>query len=176
MGSLIGAAVLLATTSLTFAPTTTLPHAPISQIVSFVADEYGVSSSTLSNLASSTPNLLSSADPLALLDIAAQNIAEGKDYANLACNCYAFVKAKLGTIPLMGAIQPNIGKPDVGDVAIFYYPSKETGQLVKHIAYVSSVGQSSFTIEESNKTHCLVDSRVILNSDYLVGFWAPNMT
>lgn len=114
-------------------------------------------------------------DPTFALTYAAKAIAAGTESDDwTSCNCYSLVWTKVPNLPRMADLKRNTDVPHTGDVAIFYYHDKETGHLVKHVAYVTSVSASTFTVLEANKTHCLVDTRVVPNSDlYIAGFWDP---
>lgn len=111
-------------------------------------------------------------DPEWALNKAATDIEKGMDYIYSSCNCYSLVSTKIKNLPHMADIQTNTTVPHKGQVAIFYYREKGTGKIIKHIAYVTNVSGGDITIQEANKIHCLVDTRVIHLSDTnLVGFW-----
>lgn len=114
-------------------------------------------------------------DPNWNLEWAAQQIQDGTEDIYTSCNCYSLVWTLVPNLPHMADILPNTDKARIGEVAIFYYTDRETGEQIKHVAYITARDDNSFTIQEANKTHCLIDSRTIPISDpYLVGFWAPN--
>lgn len=114
-------------------------------------------------------------DPNWALNYAAQALASGTDDEWTSCNCYSLVWTKIPNLPHMADILPNTDKARVGEVAIFQYTDKETGEPIKHVAYVTSRDERSFTVQEANKEHCLIDTRTIPNSDaYLIGFWNPD--
>lgn len=112
-------------------------------------------------------------DPDFALNYAAKAISEGTEDIWSVCNCYAFIQANyIKNLPRMAEIQPNTSVPHKGFVAIFYYPDKKTGKIVKHIAYTLD---DQGTIKQANKTHCLVDSQVINKlSPYFAGYWDPS--
>lgn len=114
-------------------------------------------------------------DPTFALEYAARALEAGtaeNDWTS--CNCYSLVWTKIGHLPLMSDIQPN-AEPLQGSVAIFYYHDRQTGERVKHVAYVTGVARGNVTIQEANKEPCLIDTRVIHVGDpALAGFWSPN--
>lgn len=176
----------------------TPPEKPVIALISSVAKKRGIASTTLYNLANSESTLDPDAegdegcsfgivqinlcahpsidkedalDPEFALDYAAKSIANGTDSTWTSCNCYSLVSTKIKGLPRMSSIQPN-GPARVGGVAIFYYPKKGTGEIVKHIAYIQYVGDSKITIQEANMTHCLIDTRTVaLHDPHLSGFW-----
>ncbi len=116
-------------------------------------------------------NKVDALDPTFALIYAAKALANGTEDAWSSCNCYGYVST-LTDLPHMAAIVPQSFTPKPGSVAVFYYHDKETGVLIKHIAYVRSVADGNVTILEANKTHCLVDTRTIPMTDpALAGFW-----
>lgn len=97
---------------------------------------------------------------------AAQRIKDGYIHEWVVCNCYAFVKTKIPTLPKTKDLVPNIGNPVPGGVAIFDYNG------VKHYAYIQSVVQGSFVVSEANYEPCALGKRTILTTDSaLVGYW-----
>lgn len=180
------------------------PSTTVQELAANVALQHGISLSTLSNLVSSEsgwkvilpvtdhgctyglvqintcahPDVTQAEaeDPIFALNYAATAIEKGEEDEWTSCNCYSLVSTKIRDLPHMADIQPNSYAPHVGDVAIFYYKDIETGRMIKHIAYITSVGDGTFKVLESNKVHCLVDTRTIDGKDiYLAGFWSPNM-
>ena len=173
----------------------TAPERGVEALVSDVAGEYDISSTSLYNLTWSESRLNPEAvgdkgcsfglvqinlcvhdsvteeqalDPEFALRYAARAIKDGKEDAWSVCNCYAYVSTRV-KLPKMANIQPN-SNADIGSVAIFYYPSG--GKFVKHIAIVVKKDSNGFTVMESNKTHCLLGSRVVKWDDpRLDGFW-----
>ncbi len=75
----------------------------------------------------------------------------------------------------MRDIVPNT-TPHKGAVAIFEYHDKLTGKLVKHIGIEIDVGQTGFSMDESNFTKCTYDRRFIdWNDPHLIGFWSSGL-
>lgn len=170
-------------------------------LISKVAEEVGISSSTLYNLAMSESNLNPNAigdkgcsvgivqinlcvhtsiskeqalNPEWALRYAAREILADREDAWSVCNCYSYVWTKKKGLPKMAQIQPN-SEAQVGSVAIFYYKDRETGKQVKHVALVTRVTSNSVTVDEANFTKCLTGTRVIPISDpRMVGFWDSN--
>lgn len=168
---------------------------PIKVLVSKVAAKKGVSSTTLYNLASSESSLDSEAvgdggcsvglvqinlcahpsidkadalDPEYALNYAATQIAKGNSYAWTVCSCVKYARALIGNVPLQNASQfvPNT-KLHVGALAVFKYSSG-----VSHVAVVTSVKESSFTVKEANYKPCLTSTRNVSTDDEaLIGFW-----
>lgn len=90
-------------------------------------------------------------------------------------NCYTYV-SHLIKLPKMSQIISNTSIPHVGHVAIFWYKDKRTGKMVKHIAYVSSVGETTFTVKEANFEAGKIGTRVVpKNNPNLAGFWDSNV-
>lgn len=86
-------------------------------------------------------------------------------------NCYTYV-SHLVSLPRMAEITVNTNVPHKGQVAIFWYKDKNTGAREKHVAYVSGVSGSTFTVKEANFTGGLIGTRVInINDPHLAGFW-----
>ena len=163
-------------------------------MISRIAEEVGISSTTLANLVWSesrnNPEAMGdkgcsygltqinlcvhksitkeqALDPEWSLRYAAKAIQEDKDYQWTACNCYSLVSTKV-KLPRMAQIHPN-SSGKVGSVAIFYYGK------VKHIAYVTEVSAAGFTVQEANKTRCHIGSRFVKWTDpSLAGFYNPN--
>lgn len=169
----------------------------VEQLISQIAEEYAISSTTLHNLVKSesqfNPNAVGdkgcsygltqenicvhtsvtkeeALDPMWSLERAAKRIKNGEESAYTSCNCYSLVSIKT-PIPRMAAIQPNT-EAHTGAVAIFYYPTK-AGEWVKHVAYVLEVDEGFIKVVEANKKPCLVGTRTVPTSDpHLVGFWS----
>ncbi len=105
-------------------------------------------------------------DPAYALNFAARYIAEGKAEQWVACNCYLLVQAKIGRLPHMADILPNT-TPHVGAVAILQYGA------LKHIAIITKISGTGFTVQEANIKPCLIGAREISWGDaHLVGFWS----
>lgn len=164
-----------------------------------VAEEYDISTSTLSNLVWSesrwnpsatsttgdvglvqinleqtpTVSMEQALDPLFSLKYAAQQIRDGKEYAWVACNCVFFIRAMGIPLPPLKSIadlKPNT-TPHVGAVVIQKFKS------VWHLAYIDALSKDgkSFHIRQSNKVHCLINEEwVPLNSPSIRGFWQPS--
>lgn len=113
-------------------------------------------------------------DPYWAIDWAAKEISEGREHAWTVCNCVSLVRSKLGTaLPKMADIQPN-SEPTVGGVAIFYYKHKETGDITKHVAYITDVFPDYIYIFEANFEPCKISTRkVMLDDPHIAGFFFP---
>lgn len=201
MSSILGAAFFLATSTFSlFSPTPVIAQTlSLQDVASNVAIEYGVPTTTLSNLIQSESNWNPTAssptgdyglvqinlsywgvtkaqafDPMFALNFAAQKLANDQSYLWTACNCYSLVKTKIPGLPPMPQIYPN-GSLRVGAVAIFLYRDRQTNELVKHIAYVKSVSHDTFYLIEANKDPCLIGSRTVSIYDpNLIGFWTSD--
>lgn len=112
-------------------------------------------------------------DPEFALTFAARAIASSTEEQWVACNCYLYLKTRVKGLPKMEQIVPN-GTPKIGAVAIFSYKDKRTGRSVKHVALIEKLGQSGFSVAETNFTKCLFDRRQVdWNDPHIVGFWSP---
>ncbi len=175
-----------------------VPQAQASELTlpdraTLIANEYGISTTTLANLVWSEsrwdPNATSTTgdyglvqinlashpsitkdqalDPIFALDYAAQSIASSTQDQFTSCNCYAYARTKLH-LPKMADITPN-SPPTVGGLAIFNYHG------IKHIAYIKSVEGDGFWVQESNYQPCLVAPRYVKWTDKaIVGYWATS--
>lgn len=170
----------------------------VEALISQVAKEFGISSTTLYNLAYSESRLdpdppghndggLAAGivqihydtwhftreqvlDPEFSLRFAAKHIKAGDAWKYWTpLNCYTYVDTKFSFgLPKMAQIVPN-SEPYVGSVAIFHYSGG-----VKHIAYVTAIGTGSFTVKEANFKAGVIGTRTIQLSDpFLDGFWMP---
>ena len=173
------------------------PTLNVQALVSDIAKEYGVSSTTMYNVAKSESEL--QADPPGYNDggLACGVVQVHADVWNLDCdelkekpqiglellasrmkigdawkywtplNCYTFVNTKFGFgLPKMAGIVPN-SEPLEGSVAIFQYSNG-----IKHVAYVTSVQEGKFSVQEANFKPGLIGTRIIsLQDPFLVGFY-----
>lgn len=143
-----------------------------------IAEEYGISTTTLFNLIASESNWNPKAvsktgdyglvqinlashsditkeqalDPIFSLQWAAQHIKEGQESIWVACNSWSFVKVQIPSLPPMAGIQPRDG-PTKGSVAIFDYHG------LKYVAYVTDLGGDSFGVLEADYKPCVIGSR-----------------
>lgn len=168
------------------------PETNIHALISDIAAEYDISSTTLDNLVWSESRYNPDAtgdgnrafgltqihlnywdvteeearDPVFNLTFAAQKIANDDEYLWTSCNCYSLVKTRVANLPRIVEIVPN-SNLKIGAVAIFQYGS------VKHLAYVTSMGENgTFIVQEANYKPCLIGTRTIHTSDsHLQGFW-----
>lgn len=84
----------------------------------------------------------------------------------IACNCYAYVRSKIPTLPLANLVKPNT-TPHIGAVAIFDYDG------LPHYGIISKLTDSGFYLTDSNYVHCKYLTHFISWSDKaIVGFWA----
>ena len=84
------------------------------------------------------------------------------------CNCYAYVKSQLPSLPSTATILANL-KED-GDVVVFYYA--EVG--LYHYAVVRGVRDDAILIEETNYKSCAHGTRWIdKENKSIVGFFTP---
>ncbi len=168
----------------------------VEALISSVASEVGVSSTTLYNLAKSESTLNPDAvgdhgcslgltqintcahnvskedalDPEFNLTWTAKQIKADNEDMYTSCNCYGFIQANyVHNLPRMAQIVPNTTVPHKGEVAIFWLHEKGTGKLVKHIAYlVDEAGNYA----EANRTHCKTGSgNIHSNPTGLIGYW-----
>ena len=83
-----------------------------------------------------------------------------------ACNCFRYVKNRVGGFQRMIDVQPNT-QAHVGSVSVEYY-----GEL-KHIALVTHVDDEGVFVEEGNFDRCKTGERFIpFDNPHLQGFWA----
>ena len=177
------------------------PTTTVEALISKIAKEHDISSTTLYNLALSESKLnpdppghndggLAAGivqihyedwgftkeevlDPEFSLTFAAKHIKKGDAYKYWTpLNCYTFVWTKIRNLPRMALIQPN-SEPVVGGVAIFYYKDRTTGEQVKHIAYITQVLEGGIKIVEANKEPGLITTRKVdLNDPHYYGTWS----
>jgi hypothetical protein len=171
------------------------PPKSVEALISRVAEEYGISSSTLHNLAQSESRLNPGAigdggkscgvvqiqyklwgftceelieHPEIGLQFAAKHIRDGTAWKYWTpMNCYSYLKYALNLpLPKMAHIIPN-SDPRVGSVAIFRYADG-----TKHVAYVQKMHGQTFTVREANFKAGLVATREVSFTDpYLQGFY-----
>lgn len=177
----------------------------VEPLISSIAEEMGVSSTTMYNVALSESGL--QADPKGHNDggLACGVVQVHADVWHMDCqdlidhpevglrflakhlkmgdawkywtslNCYTYL-SHLVDVPKMAQIQVDTTIPHTGEVAIFWYRDKSTKELEKHVAYVSSVQNNTFTVKEANFKGGLIGERVIPKSDpYLSGFYDPRL-
>lgn len=171
-----------------------MPPETLQEKANRIAIQFGISTTTLSNLIYSesrwNPNATSSQgdrgiaqinfishaevkdacafDPECAIRWTAQRIKQGYSDEWVACNCYSYLKTKIKNLPKMDDIVPN-SKPQIGGVAIFYY-----GHGTKHVSYIKDIGRGILTLQESNFQPCLISPReVSVDNKNLVGFWYP---
>ncbi len=88
------------------------------------------------------------------------------------CSCVTFVKRLTGYDQVVGAAKnwpTNSEQPQVGGVVVL------NESKVGHVAYITAVGQDSFTVAEANYISCEKSNRVIsLNDPAIMGFWTNN--
>lgn len=84
----------------------------------------------------------------------------------LACNCYAYVRSLIPSLPLANKIVPNT-TPHVGAVAVFDYDG------LPHYGIIVSLSGDGFELQDSNYVHCKYETHFISwNNKAIVGFWA----
>ena len=160
-----------------------------------VANEYQISSTTLGNLVQSesmgsttidngydrglvqisrkfNPDITDAQalDPMFSLRFAAQAIKDGREYIFVSCSCTQFAHVLQPAFPIQNADQviPNASSPEVGSIAVFHYKDGED-----HVAYITNVGTSTFSVREANLSPCTLDTRIVkANDPSLYGFWA----
>lgn len=173
-------------------------HSPpgVEALISQIAEEYSIPSTTLYNLAYSESRLNpdppghndggtsagvvqiqykqwgitkeQALDPEFALRFAAKKIAKGEEYYWTPCNCYSHVKTFIPNLPRTAELWPN-SEPQIGSVALFRYSNG-----VRHYAYVKSVGEGFVRVTEANKTPCSIGERTVSLSDpFLLGFFMP---
>lgn len=161
-----------------------------------IANEYGISRETLSNLLDSESKWNPDAynpksedrgiaqisriwhpevtdkcafDAECAMRWTAKRILDGYSYEWSVCNCYSQVKAIKGKIPLMNKIVPN-SPPSIGSIAIFDYKG------VKHVGVVTALQAETFTLREANFEPCKAGTREISYQDKnLVGFYGQTI-
>ncbi len=110
-------------------------------------------------------------DPAFALAYAARSIASSTEDQFVVCNCYAYLKTRLGALPKTADMHPNT-TPKIGAVAIFAYIDKRTGVRVWHGGLIEKIDASGFFMAETNFTKCLFDRRWVAWGDpHLRGFW-----
>lgn len=88
-----------------------------------------------------------------------------KPYDATACNCYAYVKSKIPSLPLTKYLKPNTNL-DVGVVALFNYRG------TPHYAIVSKLEGVGFWVKDSNFGGCGYRTHYIkLDDPALIGYW-----
>lgn len=107
-------------------------------------------------------------DPEWALTKAAEDIKNGDDYKYMVCNCWGYLKANyLPTLPNTKNLLPN-SMARVGAVAIYHYGE------INHYAYVTSVGEGSYSEIAANLKPCDIGRRTVsVTNPALVGFWYP---
>lgn len=88
---------------------------------------------------------------------------------SVECSCVQYAVSIGADIPVVDAsqIHPTNKEPYVGATAIFYYPNSG----LHHVAVVTEVTDTSFTVRESNYVRCTVGTRVVPKTDKrLLGF------
>ncbi len=84
----------------------------------------------------------------------------------LACNCYAYVRSQISSLPLANKIVPNT-TPHVGAVAVFDYNG------LPHYGIISKLTDTGFYLDDSNFVKCKYTTHFISwNNKAIVGFWA----
>lgn len=172
------------------------PSDTIESLISKVAQEMDVSSTTLYNVAQSESGLNpdppghndgglaaglvqihyktwgftkeQALDPEFSLRFLAKHLKAGDAWKYwTSLNCYTFVDTKFHfTLPRMEDLEPN-GALRVGAVALFTYSNR-----VRHFAIVTSVQKSTFTVQEANFTAGVIGMRTVEKDDtHLDGFW-----
>ncbi len=111
------------------------------------------------------------ADVKAIL-LAAEVAKKVKIRAGDFCSCVTFVKGLTGIQKVVGAARNwpiNSKIPTVGGVVVLN--ESNSG----HVAYITAVGEDSFTVVEANYSPCRKTQRIISfeNSD-IKGFWSNN--
>lgn len=171
------------------------PQESVAALISRVATEVGVSSTTLYNLSYNESGLNPDArgdkgcslgltqqnvcantditkeqalDPEWSLRRAAKDIKSGKEYRYMVCNCWGYIKANfIKSLPNTAALYPN-SEPRVGAVAIYDYNG------TPHYAYVTTIGDGTYKEIGANLKPCDVGRREVSYSKAeLVGFWYP---
>jgi hypothetical protein len=87
------------------------------------------------------------------------------------CSCVTYLRTLIPSLPLVDAKHfkdfPR-ATPQVGGVAIFYYPT--SGEY--HVGYIAKLNDSGFLLKEANYEPCKVSTRLVeWNDPRLVGFW-----
>ena len=88
------------------------------------------------------------------------------------CSCVMYLRS-LGLNVRGDAInlQPNIEKPERGDVVILTYRDKHTGQMIGHVAFVETALLGGIWVSERNFIHCEYTERLIEYGDpHIKGF------
>lgn len=156
-----------------------------------IATEYGISTTTFSNLIYSEsrwdPNARNektqdrgilqinrvwhpevsdecALDPDCALPWGAQRIKDGYIHEWVPANCYLYVSLFL-KLPKMAQIVPN-STPQVGAVAVFQYKN------LKHIAIITKLESDGFWVKEANYIPAMIGERFVKwNDPSLEGFW-----
>lgn len=177
----------------------------VGALISRVAKENGVSSTTLLNTVTSESQMNPNAvgdhglavgltqihykewgftkeqvlDPEFSLTFLAKHIKAGdawKYWTSLNCFTYLLYAQKI-PLPSMARIVSNTDIPHIGEVAIFWYTDKETGKYVKHVAVITKLlPGGNFEVLEANFEAGKVGRRVInINDSHLQGFLDVNV-
>lgn len=198
MTGIIGGLLIYGSALVASAPLIQVAHAaapeptPVEVLVSEIAEEYGIATSTLHNLVKSE----SQYDPLAdngydrglaqisrkwhpevtdkcafdsrcALRWTAQRIKDGYLYEWVAANCFSYASLFV-KLPRMADIKPNT-TPAVGRIAVFKYKS------LKHIAVITKLNDKTFEVKESNYVAALIGTRSVSWDDpALLGFFEPS--
>jgi hypothetical protein len=87
------------------------------------------------------------------------------------CNCYAYVRSKIPSLPLASELKGN-STPQKGAVVIFEYIVD--GEVVPHYAILRTFEGDGFWVDENNYKKCVTNPRYI-RWDYprIRGFWVP---
>lgn len=84
----------------------------------------------------------------------------------LACNCYAYVRSLIPSLPLANLIKSNT-TPHIGAVAVFDYEG------LPHYGIITKLTADGFYLEDSNFVHCKYTTHFIAWSNvHIIGFWA----
>ncbi len=172
----------------------------LESLISKVAQETGVSSTTLYNVAQSESGLQAdpqghndgglaaglvqihyetwgvtkeqALDPEFSLNFLAQRIKAGDAWKYWSSlNCYAYLKYSLKISGLPKMAQIIANSSlKKGAIAIFNYSGN-----IKHVAYVTAVNGHTFTVKEANFKAGVIGTREIsIDDPYLMGFWYAN--
>lgn len=83
------------------------------------------------------------------------------------CNCYAFIKAHLGTkLPSMDDLMLLAsGTPQAGKLALYRYWSARLGVWLPHVGLIVSMDNEGYWLLDANYGGCGVRVRHVLLSD-----------
>lgn len=161
-----------------------------------IAEEYGVSTTTLFNLIECESNWNPKADnskdrglvqinraawpeitdeqafdPEFSLRFASEKISEGKEYLWTCANCYSYAVTQIGKLPRMADIIPNTPYPRINDLMVFNYSG------VKHIAVITKVVEEGIWVKEANYEAGKISTRLVgWNNPAFVGYFSPAET